>query len=330
MAEILSEHGYLTVGIYSNHVIGGKFGFGQGFERWVKVGHNVSKRTDKLLRDLHPTQPVFVYAHTMRPHSPYRPDDELRNRFAAGVPSAYGETHFLGKYRTRRAGADIEHGATALYDAEVATNDRDFSDFLEVLKKHDVYENSLIVFLSDHGEELWDHDCWGHGHTLYEELTHVPLIIKSPHSERSGETDEIVRLTDILPTVLDSARVEWPHVLSGLSLITGESIPDHRIAGASLARESDVSIGDKMSVREERWKLIRTEHEDSSIDWELFDLDADPAEARNVAASFPIVVGYLRAELFRFRLHTAPRAPSEIVGLDDETVNQLRVLGYVE
>jgi len=331
LAEVLSENGYFTAGVYANRVIGEKFNFGQGFDRWVKVGPHVNKNVGKVLRERDPMQPMFLYVHTMRPHSPYRPARELKERFAAEVSEEYGDGEFLKRLRGgQRADQEVERGVEKLYDGEVATNDQHFGEFLEMLRQHDLYDGSLIIFLSDHGEEFWDHGDWGHGHTLYRELIRVPLVLRAPSNLYTGRVDALVGLTDVFPTVLDYAGVEALPNLPGRSLRVIDDIPRQRVAVASVVTLGDDRGDPMVSIQNDRLKLIQTTGRDGSTEVELFDLDADPHESKNLSASQPIVVNYLKAHLARQKLLTQVMAVAETVPLDDEAIEQLRELGYLD
>jgi len=330
IAEVLSDKGYFAVGVYTNHVIGEKFDFGQGFDRWEKVGQRVNKNTDRILSERDPIQPTFLYVHTMRPHSPYRPAKEFKERFAAEVPEEFGDTEFLKGFRSQRAEPEVERGVKKLYDGEIASNDRQFGEFLELLRRHDLFDDSLIIFLSDHGEELWDHAGWGHGHTLYRELIRVPFVLRAPSNPRTGRVDALVALTDVLPTVLDYAGIGAPPGLPGRSLRLIDEIPRHRVAVARVVTRGDDHGELMVSVQDDCLKLIQMSGRDGSIEVKLFDLEADPHETKNLSTSQPIIVNYLKAHLARHQLLTQEMAVAENVPLDDETIEQLRELGYLD
>jgi len=330
IAEVLSDNGYFTVGVYTNRGIGEKFNFGQGFDRWVKVGPHVNKNIGKVLRDRDPMQPTFLYVHTMRPHSPYRPARKFKERFAADVSEEFGDGAFLKGLRGQPPDQEVERGVEKLYDGEVATNDQHFGEFLEMLRQHDLYDGSLIMFLSDHGEEFWDHADWGHGHTLYRELIRVPFVLRAPSNPCTGRVDSLVGLTDVFPTVLDYAGIETPPNLPGRSLRVIDDIPRDRVAVASVVTLGDDRGYPMVSIQDDHLKLIRTSGRDGSTELELFDLDADPHESKNLHTSQPIIVNYLKARLARQQLLTQVMAVAETVPLDDETIEQLRELGYLD
>jgi len=126
----------------------------------------------------------------------------------------------------------LEHeNMTALYDVEIRTVDRYLiGPLVEDLKRLGLYENALIILTADHGEEFFDHGAWEHGHTLYNELIRVPLVIKLPRSREAGRrVREDVGLVDLVPTILAEAGVAAPPSgFDGTSLcplLNGENLP---------------------------------------------------------------------------------------------------------
>ena len=104
----------------------------------------------------------------------------------------------------------------SLYDAGVAQADERFGLLLEELKKRKLYEDALIIFLSDHGEELYDHGSWAHGKTLYSEVLNIPLIVKLPSSTgmKGERRRDVAQHIDVVPTILDYLGIEKPKHLA--------------------------------------------------------------------------------------------------------------------
>jgi hypothetical protein len=168
LAELLHEHGYETAAIVTNHNVSPELGFGQGFERYEMLGRRdgqpipsseVTERSVQFLRGRRDGRPLFLYLHTLDPHGPYDPPQPYRARFASGVNDPWiGSVKMLRglqKYEleptvdetTRRQLVD-------LYDGDIAANDASFGALVESLRSLDLYHDSLIVFVSDHGEEF--------------------------------------------------------------------------------------------------------------------------------------------------------------------------------
>ncbi len=145
-------------------------------------------------------QPVFLYVHTMDSHSPYLPPPPFDRKYephpepgrAAAEPSDY------------RVPLDRDR-IVAQYDGTIAYGDQEFGRFVQGLRERGVYDSALVVFVADHGEEFLDHRGWVHGHTLFDELVRVPLVVKYPGRRDAGRRVlGQVQLVDVLPTILKS------------------------------------------------------------------------------------------------------------------------------
>jgi arylsulfatase A-like enzyme len=213
---------------------------------------------------------------------------------------------------------DLQHIVDA-YDADLRATDMGFRRLRRFLRRNGLLEEALIVLTSDHGEEFDEHGTVGwHGHTLYEELLQVPLIIKLPGNAHAGtRVSSSVRSLDIAPTVLDYASVPMPEGFQGVSLrpyISGSS----RARDLPALAELDGHPG-TVSYREGPWKLN---------DGRLFDLAADPLETRDVTAVEEARADRLARALEEWLERVSPGS-SERVELEDSTLEQLRALGYL-
>jgi len=221
--------------------------------------------------------------------------------------------------------------ARSLYDAEVRHVDSEIGRFLDALKSSGIYENALIVFAVDHGEEFWDHDGFEHGHTLYQELVGVPLMIKPPASHQKRIAHNAVSGYDVTPTVLDLCGLPPVVTPTGVSLagyVTGASArPADRpiFSGGTLFRSN------WESVVFEGWKYIRSTTTGLES---LFQLRDDPRERRSLSLVLPDVTARARALLDEHtRAMEAFREEHGIVNptieLDAEEIERLRTLGYL-
>jgi len=211
LAERLRDHGYVTGAVVANRLVHAKDArFDQGFTYFASPPEpqGAAEAVDDALAFLEARRglPTFLYVHTMDPHSPYTPPPPFDRRFGRaptpGRPAAE-------PYHYRRP-ADLAR-IVAQYDGEIAYGDREFGRFLLELKAMGLYKRSLIVFLSDHGEEFLDHGDWVHGHTLFDELVRVPLVVKYPGNiHAGGRVDRQVQLVDVLPTILKSQGLPVP------------------------------------------------------------------------------------------------------------------------
>ena len=219
--------------------------------RWGRVerrGLDVVGRAEHWL-DSHPSGPHFVWVHLYDPHDPYEP------------PPPYSQI-----YKDR------------LYDGEIAYADSALLNFLDYLKRRSWYQNAIMVVVGDHGEGLGEHGESTHGIFLYDQTTHVPLIVKLSHGTGTGTlVDAQVRTTDILPTVLDLLGMAMPAKLDGKPLtpyFLGDT--SDRVAIGETDYPARFGAAPLRSVRTQDFKLIEAPRP------ELYDLQKDPAERNNL------------------------------------------------
>ena len=138
--------------------------------------------------------------------TPYAPRTPFRDRF---VPAPrYPDRITIRAMHERPPAADqtssIARELSALYDAEIACNDHHVGRLLDHLKARDLYDSTIVLVVSDHGEEFYEHEFWGHGDTLYGEQLRVPFVLKLPHQASAGRVvDGLAQHLDVMPTVLD-------------------------------------------------------------------------------------------------------------------------------
>ena len=279
----------------------------------------------------------FLWLHYFDPHLPYEPP-------AAFLPENEADPA-IGKRVDSRMMIDINKGAfhpsrramdwvRALYLGEVRYVDDRIGRFLATLEDLGLYKDALIVFTSDHGEEHYEHRGIDHGHTLYEELLRVPLIVKLPGSTVKAEIEQAVSLESVLPTILDLCNIEFDR-----EAFSGTSLRGHWENETSSRTESPV-FATGVDVHQEReavvfdgLKYIRSL--DSARE-ELYDLERDPSEKNNIAFLHADKVVRAR-ELLAAKTAKGAKLrklyrlePAQDVLLDAETIERLRSLGYVQ
>jgi arylsulfatase A-like enzyme len=280
--------------------------------------------------------PFFAYLHQLDPHSPYDPPAKYRRQFTrAGAGDSIGAPveHFL--HLRERAGdfsPEQIDSLGLLYKAEVAFMDDYVGEIMFQLESRGLSENTLVIFTSDHGEEFFDHRSLGHGHTVYDELLRVPLIMRLDGVLPAGtRVAQPVELIDLAPTVLDLFGLETPSVMRGRSLLPSIEDPGKIRRGVSLATSARPS---QYSIAYGNWKLIRHDavRGKSKERVELFHLARDPRETRDVSLEEPIAATALRQmlawHLARDRMTGEAQAPRAT--LDPETLKALKAMGYVE
>jgi len=229
LAESFQAAGFRTAGFVENTHIVPAQGFDRGFEQY-ELRFPAALHMRNWLRDENPPGPTFAFVHVIGPHDPYDSSERKGVDFAAyrqRFPDFESEIDFTElDYKKRNDLSDDDvRQAIALYDAELALYDGEQAELLvRWLKKNNLYDDYLIVVTADHGEELYDHQGWAHGHSLFEELTRVPLIIKPPRHmvgvfpPPDSVIEETVEQIDLFPTLLDLAGIAPPAGLDGRSL----------------------------------------------------------------------------------------------------------------
>lgn len=348
LAERLRELGYHTAGITGNGNAHGPFGFSQGFDYFrylakIRPGDPLATSEDiheavVSWMDLHASdQPFFLYVHTIDPHAPYDPPERHRRRWAPtvsdksiGTVEALGELGQLDQAEAEQRARDL----LALYDAEVAYNDESFGRLLDELRSRSLFDDSLVVFLSDHGEEFFDHGGWTHGKTLYSEMLDVPMIIKLPGGQGAGqEVGEVVEHIDLVPTVMELVTGQIPAGVQGRSLlplimndVASQGPQDWAVSNVALRGIEATSLIDGS------WKMILRRQSGNEHFPELYSRQEDRQERQNLAPEMEILARYLVRRLAEIEEVTGDPLGKETISEEDllEVEEQLRALGYIE
>jgi len=357
LAEQLQESGYITYGLVNNPVVDSGFNFHQGYDFFDDY-QMMDKIYETALRELpysgtiknilsgltgrqfdyfdrddirtslkrilpwldrYREQDLFMFLHFLDPHAPYSP------------PPPYDRI-FLPE------GKDDVSRDIALYDGEIRFIDDQIKILFDRLKSWDLYDKTLIIFTSDHGEAFGEHGDFLHGHTIYQDQLKVPLIIKFPDGPAGRIIGQTVRSIDISPTILDYLGVKTDSKLEGVSLMSLLRKGDQAELAKTIYIELD-NFNGRFSlrgvIRDNRWKLILTEssslrdiEKDGPL--ELYDLEKDPGENENVLELKPETAGNLRELLLRYRNYSEEnRLFAPQTELSGERMRQIRALGYM-
>jgi arylsulfatase len=251
IAERLQKEGYHTIGVVCNYLLPEEkgLGIGRGFDVYVNLknsrGEAVTEDAVSRLKDV--SRPFFLWVHYFDPHAPYTPPDKLLHTVGdmpqpAGADKTfplvdYGSTAgvnlgrtFGGHIDTLELAQDREVSKADIYDrydAEIRYADSQVGRLLAFLEQRDLYENSLVIITSDHGESLVEHRLYcQHCLDLFRGNTEVPLLVKFPaggNDSRSEDTgvkvETPVSTIDIVPTILDVLDVPGTAKMSGTSLV---------------------------------------------------------------------------------------------------------------
>lgn len=359
--ETLRDAGIHTVGFTEGGFFSSHYGFARGFDEHQELDSKVQLVLDgrtrpsaggieqtfaaaeSWLRDA-PALPFFLLIHSYEPHLPYR-----RSLFSNDRPSGQlGRTFEDTDSKRIHLGA-IELGEVELaylsdlYDGGVAFSDRHVGRLLGALDDVGLADRVAVVVTSDHGEDLggrFPRRAGEHGHALYDELLRVPLILYNPlETYPVGRISSQVRLVDVMPTVLDLFSLPPPSdgdaagPWDGRSLVPmmrGEEAGD-RVAFSQVMRKGP----HRVSVRLNGYKLIEQVAGEGDRPVELYDLERDRAERRNLAAHEPERVEELATLLDEFLEQLDARGAIDFRKVKSNTLpeplrNYLRALGYLD
>ncbi len=367
LAERMKRAGFETRSTFANPYAGPKWGMNRGFDSAAMtgganrslIGTWIAQRTSK--------RPFFWYLHNIEPHDPYDAPVSLLRMFGRGdrrdqlavngLLSNFRKLSRLefvdGEWRRTRDNTSDQQQVLdqlrsknpamhALYDAEVRQADMRVSGVVTALKSAGLWENTLFVLVSDHGEELGEHGYYQHDQSVYEELVHVPFLVHFPGGRFAGRRVETpVSLVDVLPTILaavgrsDLAEGARGRDVATLIESTGPTPPavvSLRMNRKKHFRPIHESRGDQnVVVRDGDWKFIfnveRSRHE-------LYRLDVDPAETKNLVEEEPAratrLLEVARSWFSSCRSRSSGGPVSQDLALDATQEDRLRALGYVE
>ena len=328
LPRVLREHGYQTLGVSTNLFISSRYGYETDFdrfdERWLSKGAKptsswVTNRALDFLREARQEDPIFLYAHYFDPHYDY----VLHRDFDAGAhiygPNPTRTLSFLGQKLRPELGEWDMLVSRRNYDSEIAYMDHHIGRLISGLKGLGRFDNAVVVVVADHGEEFLDHGSIGHGATVYDELIHVPLLIKAPGQTQGAWHEAPVALLDVAPTIVDlSGLSEEPRHL-GTSLREGRQAND--IFAATFRPTAKIAL-----VRGRHKAIIDYQANDA---W-VFDLWEDPYEQHSIAAEHPELTASLLWQLERWHEGEFEPSNTHAVPLTQGEKALLRALGYGE
>ena len=338
----LREAGYATAGFADGGWMHEAFGFAEGFAHYEQEGGGLASSLDRVERWISDREdsPFFLFLHTYDIHAPYWTRAPYNNEYCFDHQPHLDLRPMVGRWmfakRTLSA-ADVK-GIRDHYDAGIRSADAWLGSFFERLRVLGVYDESLIVVTSDHGESLAEHDLVGHG-ALELQTLRVPLIIKFPRAAGIAprRVARPVELVDVMPTLLEACGVEVPQGVDGRTLLTAaRGLGSRNARSYAVAQISYKKLpklitrpGERAVWEPGRWFVVHDAHTDT---FRAYDLRTDPSAARDVASQRvpgvePLLehLASLDARLTAADL-TAPRA----VEIDDATSRRLAALGYLE
>ncbi len=356
LAEALKEQGYVTAAWVANKWVNSEWGFAQGFDHFDDFDHLerpveitaglMGASAQDWLREFRKGEeadkPYFLYLHFMDIHGPYQTTDELVEEFAQSpsigddkilTEHEIAQISYLGElvpWKDEERGRHLQNWRAA-YAAGIRLFDDRLRPLLDWLRTSDRWDRTVVVFASDHGEELLDHGGWNHGNELYTHTTRTPLMIRLPRGAGGGRRDStMASLLDLMPTLLSLAgQVQRPEALEGRVLLNidgaeADPAPQWAFSGA-VARGPRIT-----SIQDQNYKLV---WEFPNRAWGLFDLKSDPAESVNLVGKAEGEVELRMTEALTDRLDRLNEKETLLhstIEMDPETTKRLKSLGYIQ
>jgi arylsulfatase A-like enzyme len=335
--------GVVTSAVVNNSFLHKDYGFERGWTNYdqqkagytgYRLGPDTTEKAIQLL-EKHRSDRHFMMVHYFDPHLPYRPPFPYKEKFDLGKKGRI-------QMKTVQQLKDMRHDKfwpnteeqqylKGLHDGEIAFTDAEIHKLVEAMDNMRILDETWLVITADHGEELFEHGGFEHGHRYEEEVTKVPLIIRPPGGrwKRGTRVETAARHIDLAPTILHWFGKQVPRQMEGeslMSLITG-SDKEHRptYMGFNLTGEPAHSFFDG------RYKMIETM---DKKDIYLYDVDEDPKETKRLGKDHP------RFESMKRQLHTIhdryEKKAKDIFSkrndkkISEEVLESLRSLGYID
>jgi arylsulfatase A-like enzyme len=335
MAECFRDNGFETAIFTANPNASGMAGYDQGFNYvWEEhSGGPVSAREMvpfvNTWLDRVRNRQFFAYIHFREPHEPYDPPPEALAKFTSAPDF---KLPYFEAFRPPDEADGIQKVITA-YDANLSFGDEEFGRIIQRLKENGLFEKTIILIIADHGEAFWAHGKQGHNSQVYDDMIHIPMIMRFPRSAdlQGVKPERLVGTIDLFPTFADLFQFSRKGVhLSGESLLP---ILVHRDNDPDRMIVSQTSSQDAYSLRSSEFKYICYPSQKNPP--EFYHLTLDPGEKDNAIADYPVLSSYYRETLLKVIEHSKSlkalvnSGPERTAVIDTETEEELRALGYV-
>jgi arylsulfatase A-like enzyme len=352
LAEVFRNRNYRTFAIQTNPSITEKHNFKQGFEYYrelvLEKGEVVTSSFNAWL-EKHNKKPFFAYLHYMDTHVPYNAPQEFSQIFGLKEDPLFTPGEFktmdvrlLGEIGLAR---NDKQNLVDLYDAALKYFDSSFAEIVDNLKKLGILNKTIIILTSDHGEEFWEHGGFAHGHTVYNELLHVPLIIGYSAHLPKRHIESYVQLLDLFPTIASLAGIKVHAELRGRDLAP-PALTKNKI-NEEILFEGILFGSEKKAILKDGWKLIedtgksnkgnfdllgdltKYRYPENQKGFELYNINRDFSEKHNLINDYPYLAAGLKKQLFAFRM-SLPDFKQQRKTKLKEKLDDLKSLGYIK
>ncbi len=359
LADILRNEGYFTGAITGGGYVSGLYGFSKGFDSYHVRGGVLDKNAAEIgcryaldWVERHKDRNFFLFLHTYQIHTPYHSPSPYNTLFLEEDSDLkeidFGQLRFNHENRYKSVSEDLRQNIIDLYDAEIRYTDESLvQPLMDTLKKLDLYDNTMIILTSDHGEEFFEHSSWEHSHSLYNETIKIPLIIKFFGSKYAGKKiKNFARIIDIMPTILHELDINASHQkpdgksLVGLIEERKEGKSERVVVSELASNVMKRHIPKKMAISRGSHKFILNQDYDSEglayffspppelESMEVYDLLTDPDELINKARENPQLARDLLEFLNTYNVQKRKVDPEE-AKMIPELREQLKALGYI-
>ncbi len=292
IAELFKKNGYHTGGYVSNGYVSDRWDFDQGFQTFTNFireskannAKAVVKSAKRFIKK-RKKKPFYLYLGTSDPHVTYRRHKEyIKDYFSKEYKGRYmknitgGE---LADLKEKGAPSDTDkERVEALYENEIAFNDFHFGELVKTLKAEGIYDETMIIVSADHGDEFWEHGSCGHGHSLYQELINVPLMIRWPKSIGAGRFEAGADGVDLLPTLATLIGAKFNDKVQGRDLSEQHSVSDaypQAVMASKGVEQFTLKVGPAKVIYRGPGSV------------EAYNLDTDLKESKNLSDTHPIL-----------------------------------------
>lgn len=351
LPEVMRSQGFETINLIQILDAGMIAGLHQGWDRicmdqdmesLLKTAHNSVENSKRNL---------FINIHLENPHMPFNPPEAFRNWYEETLALENDSKEELIKHYSidppwlTRTTAEIRR---ALYDGEIRYNDSQLQDFIDRLEDLGILNDTLIIFSADHGEFLGENSLWQHGPPGFIQVLHVPLIMIYPKKIPQKRIIQNVQLIDVMPTILDFARISTKEMLlqgeSLVGLISGKNTDywNRRPCYSDVTEEAyQFYFGETRpyaSLFLNNFHILKSRNKDNSFElFTMFDLSSDKQEKNNLEKKIlgdlnikPKIIGFIdRFQEVNAKIGENVKEEAEYTLTQDE-IESLKSLGYLQ
>ncbi|MCI0619036.1 sulfatase-like hydrolase/transferase, partial [bacterium] len=335
--EVIRASGYRTAAFTGGGQMSRAFGFARGFETFwePKTDPFVKHQTEEMQQaafnwlEKHFNEKFFLFLHTYQTHCPYSPPQEFLQKWAGWYDGPFQEICYPDVRLERRRARPVDYEyVRSLYTAELNYVDFIMGQLFKKLKALGIYDRTLIVFLSDHGESLGERGYFGHSQ-LFQVQLHVPLILHIS-GVQAMQIDAPLESLDVMPTIFELLKLESkPNAFQGQSIVPLIKNPNVFNENRPLISEQKGQV----RVRVNQFAMVFSTN--GNFPDRLYNLETDPLELENIATKNPQIIEKMKLHYYQMMVRAKNLSAQFVLEedkkhvMDENTKEQLSALGYV-